>query len=268
MADNIAKSLGDKYINKNFAKPVFAVLLFLILFFSIIAFFYYNTTKKVEIIWNETLGLFNRTEKIIMAPSVLTANSLKESYILYMTVDNAHGNMIYNFTSSKHILRRRDESFQINYKPKTNHLSIVFKIKKLKVDTPNSQNEYLLDMHNTEQAFDIPGIPYQKWFQLAVIIDGRNVDVYINKLLVRNYTIDNIPMITNEDIILGENGNNPNIYIGRIEYSPSVLTLNEIRALHYKNMPNLHLSAAYRQQMVYEGRKFIEDLHALSPSGN
>ena len=267
MVNNIAKSLGEKYINKTFAKQIFVVLIFLTLFFLLITFFYYNTTKKVETVLDETLGLFNGTEKVITSPTILTSPSLKETYIVYMTIDNAHGNVIYNFNTSKYILRRRDESFLINYKPKTNHLSVVFKIKQLSIgsDEPTTTEE-TLDLHNTQQALDIPGIPLQKWFQFAVIIDGRNVDIYIDKLLVRNYTLDNVPMVTNDDIILGKRGHNPNIYIGKIEYSPSVLTLNELRALHYKNMPNLHVSADYRQKMVYESREFMRTLVGPAPS--
>jgi cbb3-type cytochrome oxidase subunit 3 len=266
MANNIARSLGEKYINKTFAKQLFIILIFLTLFFLLIAFFYYNTTKKVETIWNENIGLFNDTEKVIKSPNVLTANSLKATYIVYMTIDNAHGNLIYNFNSSKSILRRKCGEFQINYKPKTNHLSIVFGMKQLAIKLDSVQSEDSLDLHKTEQALDIPGIPLQKWFQLAIIIDGRNVDIYIDKLLVRNYTLDNIPILSNDDIILGRKGHNPNIYIGKIEYSPTVITPNELRALHYKNMPGLFVSSDYRQQMIYEGVKFRETLYNRAPS--
>lgn len=268
MSNNIARDLGKKYINKTFAKQLFIVLIFLTLFFLLITFFYYNTTKKVETIWNETIGLFNDTEKVIMSPNILTANSLKATYIVYMTIDNAHGNIIYNFNSSKSILRRKCGEFQINYKPKTNNLSVVFGIRQLTVALNDSKinSEDSLDLHRTQQALDIPGIPLQKWFQLAVIIDGRNIDIYIDKLLVRNYTLDNIPILTNDDIILGRKGHNPNIYIGKIEYSPTIINQNELRALHYKNMPNLRVSSDYRQQMIYEGVKFSESLHNKAPS--
>lgn len=262
-ASDIAKNLGEKYLNKTMAKQIFIILIFLTLFFLLITFFYYNTTKKVETIWTETIGLFNDTEKVIMSPSILTAPSLKASYILYMTIDNAHGNIIYNFNTSKSILRRECGKFEINYKPKTNHISVVFGIKQLKVALSNS-SEDSIDLHKTQQALDIPSIPLQKWMQLAVIIDGRNVDIYIDKLLVRNYTLDNVPILTNDNIILGRKGHNPNIYIGKIEYSPTVLTTNELRALHYRNMPNLHVTADYRQKMIYEGHKFMNTLYAPS----
>ena len=73
-------------------------------------------------------------------------------------------------------------------------------------------------------------------------------------------------MVTNDDIILGKKGHNPNLYIGKIEFSPSVLTLNELRALHYRNMPNLHVSGDYRQKMIYEGKEFMRSLVGPSPS--
>ena len=69
-----------------------------------------------------------------------------------MTIDNAHGNVVYNFNTSKYILRRRDETFLINYKPKTNHLSVVFKIKKLGIGSEEPLTiEETLDLHTTQR---------------------------------------------------------------------------------------------------------------------
>ena len=87
----------DKLINNTYAKQIFFLLIFLIIIFLFIGYFYYNTTKDIDVITKETLGLFHDTEKKIMSPSILNRKNLKETYILYMTIDNDHGNKIFNY---------------------------------------------------------------------------------------------------------------------------------------------------------------------------
>ena len=127
----------------------------------------------------------------------------------------------------------------------------------------DNTSEVKLDLHNKIEIIEVPFVPIQKWFQLVVKINGRSVEIYIDKLLVKYQLLDNVPMLSNNNIILGKKGHNPNIYIGRIEYSPRLLTLNEIRALHFKNMRTLHVSSLYRKKMLYDGSQY---LNSFEPS--
>ena len=50
-------------------------------------------------------------------------------------------------------------------------------------------NVMLLDLHDKIQSIDVPFVPVQKWFQLVVMINGRNVDIFVDKLLVILFSI-------------------------------------------------------------------------------
>ena len=66
------------------------------------------------------------------------------------------------------------------------------------------QGEEELDLHPRTEIIEVTNIPYHTWFQLVVTIDNRNVNVFINKLLVRSYTLSNVPQLSNDSIILGK----------------------------------------------------------------
>ena len=106
-------------------------------------------------------------------------------------------------------------------------------------------------------------LPYQKWFQLAIIIDNRNVDVYINKYLRKTQILSNIPKLSNEPLILGKKEKNPNLYVGKVEYASDILNNNEITALYLRNMNFLKINRELRNKINYEG--YIK-LHPKSPS--
>ena len=61
---NIAMELG-KQVKPNLSKKILILLLIFAGFFGVIALMYYNTIKKLNVLHNETLGLFNKVQKKI-----------------------------------------------------------------------------------------------------------------------------------------------------------------------------------------------------------
>lgn len=105
-----------------------------------------------------------------------------------------------NFSKDKPLIRIGD-SPQIYYNPKNNILKIVLKYK----ETP---------FYAHYPVIELKDIPLQKWNHYAVSINGNSVVIFFNGIQVKNQKLNTIPIISNNDIILGEQGNN---IIGKIK---------------------------------------------------
>ena len=255
---DLAKNIAEKYLSETLAQKMFIFIIMLSVFFGLIVFLYYNSIKKVETLLSKNLALYNETELIIPSTSVFSDNSLKESYILYLNIDNMAGNGLFlsNFGNSKSILRRADGKFEIKYNPKKNCILLVFTVYHLDV-IQELQGEEELDLHPRYEIIEVCNIPYHTWFQLVVTIDNRNVNVFINKLLIRSYTLTNVPELSKDSIVLGKKNNNPNLFIGRLEYSPGIVTMSDINALYFRNMRFLKLTDKERRQVQINGYKLL-----------
>jgi hypothetical protein len=56
------------------------------------------------------------------------------------------------------------------------------------------------------QTVTIENVPLQSWFSVSVTVFQRNLDVYINGLLVKSVTLVGVPKPVNGDIKIGANG--------------------------------------------------------------
>ena len=267
---NIALELG-KQVKPNLSKKIFILLLIFAGFFGIIALMYYNTIKKLNVLHNETLGLFNKVQKKIGMEEIVPNEDLKETYVLYLNIDNSHGNEAWytSYHMNKYIMWREDESFSIKYSPSRNKIVISIRIESLTVKgtgTGAEGSKHTLGLHAKYNDFEIPYIPLQSWFQLVVMINNRHIDVYMNKLLVRTFILDNVPKLSNEAIILGKKNHNPNLYIGKLEHVPTLLTVNEIAALYFKNMRGLSISDGHRKRIKKANHDHINTFYGPSSS--
>lgn len=254
---DIAENLGKKYLNKDVSRQLFIIMFILILFFGLISFLFYNTIKKIQVLSSETIALYNDTELILPSTNIYTNRTLRETYILYLSIDNASGSgLFYNsFNDNKTILRRKDDNFSINYNPKKNCLDIKFGIGLLELSTMNTGGEAIeedLILQNRYESVVVCDIPYQKWFQLAIIINNRTIDVYINKYLRKTQILQNVPQLSNDTLILGKKNFNPNLFVGRVEYVPDTINNNELSALYFKNMNFLKIDKVLRNKINYD----------------
>ena len=255
---NIAKKIAERYLNETFAQKLFIFLLLISVFFGLITFLYFNSIKRVETLLNKNVALYNETELTIPSTSVFIDNTLKESYILYLNIDNMSGSGLFfsNFGTAKSILRRADNKFQINYNPEKNCIQVVFQVQHLDV-IQEMNSEQKLDLHPRTETIEIKNIPYHSWFQLVVTINNRDVNIFINKLLVRSATLSNVPELSNDSILLGRKNNNPNMFIGRLEYSTDVVSISDINALYFRNMRFLKITMKERNTVQSDGYNIL-----------
>ena len=265
---DFADNLSAMLLSSQTSRIVFVTMIFLTIFFGLLGFLYHNSvTRKVQTLVSKNVALFNKTEKLITASDINPSFNLKESYILYMTFDNSHGNHIWftSFAESKIILRRLDDNFMIKYNPKHNHLIIDIRIKKLDIKS-DTETELTLDLHDSYEKIIVPNIPHQQWLQIAIIIDNRLVDVYLNKKLAVSRVLENVPILSNESIMLGEALHNPNAYVGRFEYANDIISTTDLKALHFKNMRYLSVDGVLRDTVNINGHETIDQLYAPEPS--
>ena len=211
--DKISKmknNVKEKVIDKKNIKPgvyIFIILLFL----GIILFLYYDDLKKVNttgeyLIIGRREKIDNNFEKQMSIASLLgTREALfvkGESYGISFSWDM----YIPNTTSSKgwnsnyNNLRpiiRWGESPHIYYNHRKNYLSVMIKFK----DNPYYSK---FPQINVE-------VPLQRWNSFIVVINNRNINIFMNGDIVKNYTLNNVPIITQDyikKVILGEPNNN------------------------------------------------------------
>ena len=264
---DVAAYLGKKYLNveRDTVRQLFFVMLFLALFFGLITLFFHNSTRKVQVLLADTTPLFNKKDVHISSTKLNSNNTLKETYILYLNFENSSSShaWFHDFISNKPILTRgTEENFMVLYNPHRNSLVLRFLMEKLDVKR-STDDKHLIKTH---QDIHIKNIPHQKWLQVAILINNRVVDVYINKLLHQTILLDNVPILSNEGMVLGRTGQNANVYLGRVEYANQLLKVNDIKALHFRNMRGLSVPGKMRAQVNNETHEYISSLYGPSES--
>ena len=225
------------------SKGIFMIGIFVIVFFLIIAFFYYNTVKDFKVLVDEIQPLYNNYTKKISSEMIPPPNGLKMSYILWLYIDNNPENSQWfsNFSGDK-IIMDKGNSPNIVYLPYNNSIKILVKIKDLRqpenIQDPNNAYRAIpnnIDFKEKVQEIEIQDIKFQQWTQLAVVMDNRYVDVYLNAVLVKSSLLDNVPILNHNEITLGKAKHNPNLYLGKLEYKPDTMPMSEINALYLRD---------------------------------
>jgi hypothetical protein len=268
-------------LSPDFTRQFTVVICFILFLLIIILVLYHNTTQKIVVLTEELfkeqmkkkdfpqtdiLPLFNDYESSIFVEEILNDN-LIETYVLYIYFENVYGNELWlsNFNTPKNIIRREttkssQHSFKIKYKPNLNQLIITIPIKRLGVHS-SSNKEETLDLNYSEESIIVKGIKMQKWLQIAVTINGREVDIYIDKQLRKSQLLDNIPILNNNKIIVGEAYKNANCYIGKIEYSPFILSTTELKALYLRNMKFFSIDPMLRDYIYFKNQEIKESIY-------
>ena len=272
-------------LSPDFTRQFTVVICFMLFLLIIILVLYHNTVQKIVVLTEELfreqmknkdlpqtdiLPLFNDYESSILVEEILNDN-LIETYVLYIYFENIYGNELWlsNFNAPKNIIRREGQqsnkqsgqpSFNIKYKPKLNQLIITIPIKRLGVHSSSSTEE-TLDLNYSEESIIVKGIKMQKWLQIAVAINGREVDIYIDKQLRKSQLLDNVPILNNKKIIVGEAYKNANCYIGKIEYSPFRLSTSELKALYLRNMKFFSINPMLRDYIYFKNQEIKESIY-------
>lgn len=108
------------------------------------------------------------------------------------------------------------------------------------VDNLSSPNQYVLTVvMNTFDSSDNPSlyekiiienIPMQKWVCCTIRVQGVAVDVYINGMLKKRQTLNNVPKQNFYDVYIGES-NGFKGYISNLKYYSYAINYNEVQSL-------------------------------------
>ena len=185
-----------------------------------------NTSKyQISLLSTETLFDNNYEHSIQMANMVTNRSTLYIPKLGYgltfaweMYIPNLSGNDKWqnSFNILKPIITMND-SPQISYHPKKNYLSIVMKYR---------DNPFYAQF--AEIKFD--NIKQQKWSKYILVINGRNIQLYIDGTLVSAQYLPSLPVIydINSDIVLGQVNNNFLGKIRNLNLYPYPLSFSEV----------------------------------------
>jgi len=199
-------------------------------------FYYYlpsksNTSKyQINLLSPETIFDNNYENSIQIANMVTNRNTLYIPNLGYgltfaweMYIPNLSGNdkWQHSFNILKPIIVMND-SPQISYHPKKNYLSIIMKYR----DNPFYAQFAEIKFNNIKQ---------QKWSKYILVINGRNIQLYIDGILVSAEYLPSLPVIydINSEIILGQVNNNFLGKIRNINLYPYPLSLSEMLTIRY-----------------------------------
>lgn len=101
----------------------------------------------------------------------------------------------------------------------------------------NESNSLLVkvDTFGNVQNIVIPNIPASKWLHIAIVVDQRSVDVYVNGILRKHQELTQLPEQNNANVITGPGWDG---VIGNLVYYTRALSTSEIQLLASKAPPD------------------------------
>ena len=210
---------------------VIAIITILIILFSIFYYYYWvpaqsNVNKyKITLLNDETIFDEAYTNTISMVTQVVDRDTLYIpklgyglSFVWDMYIPSLSGNDKWqtSFNRIKPIISMGDSPV-ISYHPKKNYLSIVLKYR---------NNPFYAQF--AEIKFDT--IKPQKWSKYILIIENRNIKLYINNILLATKILPSVPVIYDiqSEIVLGDLNNNFQGKVKNMSLYPYPLSLDEI----------------------------------------
>ena len=210
-------------LNKNLTDPnsmVFKILIISIILFVLIYFYIrrYRKYNKLNPTFFET-SITGKKIKVINSSKFPESNAGDElTYHFWLYVDN----IIYNYGKLKNVFTKGSEGFMsknqcpgIYISPKTNNLNIVI--------STSTKNDY----------FKLENFPIRKWFSIAIIIKGAQVDFYRDGLLEFSKNLSGIVKTNKGNMYLAQNGGFDGM-ISCIQYFPEAKTPSIINYKHKK----------------------------------
>ena len=140
----------------------------------------------------------------------------KFTYIFWINFKNIPENALWNedFKYKKTIMSRYGSPV-VYYIPKEHILRIGVTYK-------NDSNEIKV------YSLDLDNLRMQKWLHVAIVLDNKNLNIYIDGKLKKSGIMTNLPFIYNKNLLLGEKNNNFNGLISNGKYYNYALSKNAI----------------------------------------
>ena len=209
------------------------ILIIFIFLFTAFYFYYWVprqsnvNTYKIPLLTDETI--FSEDYNAVLNTSTLIERDtlyipklgygISFSWEMYIPSQGGNDKWQTNFNHLKPIIKM-DDSPVISYHPKKNYLSITVKYR---------NNPFYAQFGEVK----FTDIKMQVWSKYVIVIENRNIRLYINGILVSTKILPSVATISSgkSDIFLGELNNN---FLGKIKnlsLFPYPLTYDEIQTL-------------------------------------
>tara|TARA_B100000989_G_C19529302_1_gene468743 strand:+ start:3566 stop:4294 length:729 start_codon:yes stop_codon:yes gene_type:complete len=88
---------------------------------------------------------------------------------------------------------------------------------------------------NSRYNINLRDFKYQIWQNVIIVVNNKQVDVYLNGKLTKSILLPNIPWISNDNLYIGQAGNNFFGHVALVEYVNDALSTNKVEELYDKN---------------------------------
>lgn len=125
----------------------------------------------------------------------------------------------------------------------------------------NKIRVYMNTFSSTKEYVDIENIPIGKWFNIALVLSHRSLDVYVNGFLIERMELNAVPKQNYYDLHVTRNGGFQG-YLSDIRYFNYAVRMTQLNALVSKG-PNFRetnlLGSANRRHYPYLSNRFWFD---------
>ena len=219
---------------------IILVSIIIIAFFVILFIYYKRLYKNAYVIINQPHNSINGKNLNNNMVTTVCNKGISWTYNFWLYIDDWN----YKFGKKKYILQSDNVSIWLDEKLPNLHIDInVF-------NKPN-------------QSIIYKDIPVQKWLNYALILDNRNVDLFINGYLYRSIFLQNVPeqkITTNIDLF--SNGGISG-YISQFKYFSYNIDRSRVKLEYYFGFRGLWYTF-FASRVVYKAYLFFNKM--LNPN--
>ena len=219
---------------------IILVSIIIIAFFVILFIYYKRLYKNAYVIINQPHNSINGTNLNNNMVTTVCNKGISWTYNFWLYIDDWN----YKFGKKKYILQSDNVSIWLDEKLPNLHIDInVF-------NKPN-------------QSIIYKDIPVQKWLNYALILDNRNLDLFINGYLYRSIFLQNVPeqkITTNIDLF--SNGGISG-YISQFKYFSYNIDRSRVKLEYYFGFRGLWYTF-FASRVVYKAYLFFNKM--LNPN--
>ena len=199
------------------------IFISILILFIIWYLFFYNKIKTTLIIENPTYIHTSYVKEISNLDLPESDEGYKFTYSFWVYLKNIpeNGNWKSKFDNHYYIIYRFG-SPNIIFFPKTNILRIEMTCK-------NNSSDVVKDY------IDIDTLKSQQWQNIVIVLDNKNLDIYLDGILETALNLKNVPFIYKRPLLLGHKNANFNGHIAKLEYFNINLDHNQINEFYNDN---------------------------------
>lgn len=127
----------------------------------------------------------------------------------------------------------------------------------------NTINIEFLMMNGLKDKMVIGGIPLQKWLSISIVLEQRNLDVFINGTLMGSLLLSNMPVYETHPLYICPNGGFLG-YISKFQYYNRTLSIGEIQATMRRGPTSKPPSSLEFKKLDAMGSYIKEDVSQIS----